>query len=117
DRDASKRGPMGAAAAGNAELVVVTDDNPRSEPPAAIRAAVLAGARESGTGTEVLDGGDRRSAIALALRRADPDSWVAVLGKGHETGQEIAGTVSAFDDVAVLREEWQRLVGGNNDSA
>ncbi|MFT4218532.1 MAG: UDP-N-acetylmuramoyl-L-alanyl-D-glutamate--2,6-diaminopimelate ligase [Micropruina sp.] len=116
DRDATKRGPMGAAAAANAELVVVTDDNPRSEQPAAIRTAVLAGARAAG-GTEVVDGGDRRSAIALALRRAHSTGWVAVLGKGHETGQDVGGVISPFDDVAVLREEWQRLVGGNNDSA
>ena len=120
DRDATKRGPMGAAAAANAELVVVTDDNPRSEEPAAIRAAVLAGARRAAADSaavEVLDGGDRRSAIALALRRARPQSWVAVLGKGHETGQDVAGVVSPFDDVAVLREEWQRLVGGNHQGA
>lgn len=123
DRDPSKRGPMGAAAAANAELVVVTDDNPRSERPAAIRAAVLAGAEvaaaeaSGSTAAEVLDGGDRRSAIALALRRATPASWVAVLGKGHETGQEVAGVITPFDDVAVLREEWQRLSGGNHDGA
>ena len=118
DRDASKRGPMGAAAAANADLVVVTDDNPRSEDPAAIRAAVLAGAeRAARAAVEVVDGGDRRSAIALALRRARPESWVAVLGKGHETGQDVAGVVSPFDDVAVLREEWQRFVGGNHEGA
>ena len=116
DRDPSKREPMGAAAAANAELVVVTDDNPRSEEPAAIRAAVLAGARQGGA-TEAVDGGDRRAAIALALRRAAGAGWVAVLGKGHETGQEIAGVISPFDDVAVLRDEWQRLVGGNNERA
>ena len=112
DRDASKRGPMGAAAAANAELVVVTDDNPRSEPPPAIRAAVLAGAVATG-GAEALDGGDRRSAIALALRRATPQTWVAVLGKGHETGQEIAGAISPFDDVTVVREEWSRITEGS----
>ena len=118
DRDATKRGPMGAAAVANAELVVVTDDNPRSEDPATIRAAIRAGAERASAGTvEVLDGGDRRSAIALALRRAQPASWVAVLGKGHETGQEVAGVISPFDDVAVLREEWQRFVGGNHESA
>jgi len=113
DRDASKRAPMGAAAAANAELVVVTDDNPRSEPPERIRAAVLAGARQpAGRTVEVLDGGDRRAAIALALRRATPESWVAVLGKGHESGQEIAGVISPFDDVTVIGEEWRELDGG-----
>lgn len=105
DRDPSKRGPMGRAAAEAADLVVVTDDNPRSEEPAAIRAAVLAGARESG-GAEVIDGGDRRAAIAQALRLARPGDWVAVLGKGHETGQDVAGVISPFDDVAVIRETW-----------
>ena len=105
DRDPSKRGPMGRAAAEAADLVVVTDDNPRSEEPAAIRAAVLAGAREAG-GAEVVDGGDRRAAIARALRLARPADWVAVLGKGHETGQDVAGVISPFDDVAVIRETW-----------
>ena len=102
DRDPSKRGPMGEAAAAASDLVIVTDDNPRSEEPAAIRAAVLAGAR--GHGAEVIDGGDRRSAIALALRTAVAGDWVAVLGKGHETGQDIGGVISPFDDVAVVRE-------------
>ena len=93
------------AAAEAADLVVVTDDNPRSEEPAAIRAAVLAGAREAG-GAEVVDGGDRRAAIARALRLARPADWVAGLGKGHETGQDVAGVISPFDDVAVIRETW-----------
>lgn len=105
DRDPSKREPMGRAAAEASDLVVVTDDNPRSEQPETIRAAVLAGARQV-TGPEVVDGGDRRSAIATALRLAGPGDWVAVLGKGHETGQDIAGTISPFDDVAVIRETW-----------
>jgi len=108
DRDPGKRVQMGAAAAANAELVVVTDDNPRSEPPQAIRASVLAGAREAHN-AESIDGGDRRAAIALALRRATPSTWVAVLGKGHESGQDIAGVVSPFDDVTVVEQEWRRL--------
>lgn len=106
DRDASKRGPMGRAAAQASDVVVVTDDNPRSEDPAAIRAAVLAGAREAG-GAEAVDGGDRRSAIAAALGRARPGDWVAVLGKGHETGQDVQGVISPFDDAAVIREIWE----------
>ncbi|MFV0405727.1 MAG: UDP-N-acetylmuramoyl-L-alanyl-D-glutamate--2,6-diaminopimelate ligase [Propioniciclava sp.] len=105
DRDVSKRGPMGAAAARHADLVIVTDDNPRSEEPAAIRAEILAGAR--GHGAEVHDGGDRRSAIRLALHLAQAGDWVAVLGKGHERGQEIAGDVTPFDDVSVVLEEWE----------
>lgn len=107
DRDATKRGPMGRAAAEHADIVVVTDDNPRSEEPAAIRAAVLAGAREAG-GADAVDGGPRRDAIARALRLARPGDWVAVLGKGHEAGQEIAGQTSPFDDVLVLRDVWGR---------
>lgn len=116
DRDPGKRGPMGAAAAANAEVVIVTDDNPRSEAPESIRAQVLRGARTAG-GAEVIDGGDRRSAIALALARATPDTWVAVLGKGHESGQEIAGVVRPFDDVAVVRDAWQGVRGGSADGA
>jgi len=106
DRDPGKRGPMGAAAARGADVVVVTDDNPRSESPEAVRAAVLAGARAAGS-AEVVDGGDRRAAIARALALAGRGDWVAVLGKGHETGQEIGGRTSPFDDVTVVRELWQ----------
>lgn len=108
DRDPGKREPMGAAAADNAELVVVTDDNPRSEVPEQIRERVLAGARQAGV-AEVVDGGDRRGAIALALARATPETWVAVLGKGHETGQDIGGVIRDFDDVAVVQDEWRKL--------
>ena len=106
DRDTTKRGPMGRAAAEASDVVVVTDDNPRSEEPAAIRAAVLAGARAV-AGTEVIDGGDRRAAIRTALRLARPGDWVAVLGKGHETGQDIGGNVTPFDDAAVIRDTWE----------
>lgn len=102
DRDPSKRGPMGRAAARGADVVIVTDDNPRSENPADIRAAVSAGAR--GRDAEVIDGGDRRSAIAHALELAGPNDWIAVLGKGHESGQDVGGVVTPFDDVAVARE-------------
>ncbi len=113
DRDPDKRRPMGESAARNADLVVVTDDNPRSEPPAAIRAEVLAGAREAIRAaklpTEVVDGGDRRSAIRQALERAEAGDVVAILGKGHELGQEVAGTVLPFDDVSVATEAWRDL--------
>lgn len=104
DRDSSKRGPMGAAAAAHADVVIVTDDNPRSEEPAAIRQAVIAGT--FGGPAEVMDGGDRRSAIRLALDMANAGDWVAVLGKGHETGQDIGGVVTPFDDVVVTRDLW-----------
>lgn len=108
DRDPLKRGPMGAAAARHADVVIVTDDNPRSEEPAAIRAAVLAGARAAATGgVRVVDGGDRRAAIHAALDQAAPGDWVAILGKGHETGQTIGSEVIPFDDVQVVRD-WAR---------
>ncbi len=113
DRDPQKRGPMGESAVQNADLVVVTDDNPRSESPAAIRSEVLAGARQAirahGLATAVVDGGDRRSAIRQALERARPGDVVAILGKGHELGQEVAGEVRPFDDVTVATEEWHAL--------
>jgi UDP-N-acetylmuramoyl-L-alanyl-D-glutamate--2,6-diaminopimelate ligase len=93
---------MGQEAARGSDVLVVTDDNPRSEDPAAIRAAVLAGASTAGTGGEVLEIGDRAEAIAWAARAARPGDTVAVLGKGHEPYQEVAGTVLEFDDRAVL---------------
>ncbi|MGV8908892.1 MAG: UDP-N-acetylmuramoyl-L-alanyl-D-glutamate--2,6-diaminopimelate ligase [Propionicimonas sp.] len=114
DRDQAKRGPMGAAAAEAADVVVVTDDNPRSEDPAVIRAAVLAGARKAAatTGADVIEEGSRSAAIARALRLAGPGDWVAVLGKGHETGQQLAASTVPFDDVAVVKAEWARIAGG-----
>ncbi len=119
DRDQAKRGPMGEAAAQAAMAVFVTDDNPRGEDPATIRDAVLEGARRGAraSGASVIDGGDRRAAVREALRRARPGDWVAILGKGHEQGQEIAGTIIPFDDVEVVREEWAALKatpGGTN---
>lgn len=96
DRDRAKRPVMGRAAADGADLVVVTDDNPRTEDPAAIRAAVLAGARAGAA--EVVEVPGRREAIAEAVRRARPGDVVALLGKGHERGQEIAGRMEPFDD-------------------
>lgn len=114
DRDPEKRGPMGAAAARAAAVVVVTDDNPRSEEPAAIRRQVLDGARTARDaehlGCEVLDGQDRRAAIRLALARARDADVLLVLGKGHETGQEVAGTMTPFSDVEVLQQEWSGLL-------
>jgi UDP-N-acetylmuramoyl-L-alanyl-D-glutamate--2,6-diaminopimelate ligase len=116
DRDHAKRGPMGAAAAEGADVVVVTDDNPRSEDPAAIRAAVLAGAREAAarTGADVIDGGGRAEAIATALRLAGAGAWVAVLGKGHEAGQQLADRTVAFDDVETVLAEWARISRGTD---
>ena len=105
DRDPLKRAAMGAAAALTADVVVVTDDNPRWEDPSEIRGAVLAGTRVVATSAEIVEIADRRAAIryaADAARAAGPDSVLAVLGKGHETGQDIAGVVHPFDDRAEL---------------
>jgi UDP-N-acetylmuramoyl-L-alanyl-D-glutamate--2,6-diaminopimelate ligase len=113
DRDPGKRAEMGRAAAEGSDLLVVADDNPRSEDPAAIRAAMLAGALEvpDGQRAEVLEIGDRRAAIAEAVRRAAPGDTLLVAGKGHETGQEVAGVVTPFDDRTVLRAALAGLVG------
>lgn len=109
---------MGAAAVAGAELVVVTDDNPRTEDPAAIRAEVLRGATaevaRSGRNVTVVDGGSRREAIVAALAAAGPDDVVAILGKGHERGQEIAGAVVPFADEDAVREVWAELVDGGS---
>jgi UDP-N-acetylmuramoyl-L-alanyl-D-glutamate--2,6-diaminopimelate ligase len=113
DRDPLKREPMGESAARHADVVIATDDNPRSEDAAAIRAQLISGAhaavRREGLATQVIDGGDRRSAINLALQLAASDDVVAILGKGHELGQEIAGTVLPFSDPVVAAEEWAVL--------
>jgi UDP-N-acetylmuramoyl-L-alanyl-D-glutamate--2,6-diaminopimelate ligase len=113
DRDAGKRPVMGAAAARLSDLLVVTDDNPRSEDPAAIRAAVLAGARAvpAGERGEVVEVGGRRTAIAAAVAAARPGDGVVVAGKGHEQGQEVAGEVHPFDDRVVLREAIEAATG------
>nr|WP_215727652.1 UDP-N-acetylmuramoyl-L-alanyl-D-glutamate--2,6-diaminopimelate ligase [Nocardioides piscis] len=102
DRDPGKRPIMGEIAAGLADVLVVTDDNPRTEDPAAIRAAVLSGT--AGGSAEVVEVGDRRAAIHEAVRRAAPGDVVLIAGKGHETGQEIDGVVQPFDDRVVARQ-------------
>ncbi|MBM1309381.1 UDP-N-acetylmuramoyl-L-alanyl-D-glutamate--2,6-diaminopimelate ligase [Sulfitobacter mediterraneus] len=93
DRDAGKRPLMGEAAAQNADLVIVTDDNPRSEDPASIRAAVLQGAPEA---TEV---GDRAEAILRGVDMLGPGDALLIAGKGHETGQVVGDDILPFDDV------------------
>ncbi len=106
DRDPGKRPLMGEIAARLADVLVVTDDNPRTEDPAAIRAAILDGT--GGAHAEVIEVGDRRAAIREALARASTGDVVLVAGKGHETGQEVAGQVHPFDDRDVVREELGR---------
>ncbi|MGA6153404.1 UDP-N-acetylmuramoyl-L-alanyl-D-glutamate--2,6-diaminopimelate ligase [Stenotrophomonas sp. NPDC087984] len=106
DRDRLKRGPMGAAVARYSDTAVLTSDNPRSEDPLAILAAMLAGAAEvpAHERGDVLVEEDRANAIAAAVARAEPGDTVIVAGKGHELGQDIAGVIRAFDDRQVLRE-------------
>jgi UDP-N-acetylmuramoyl-L-alanyl-D-glutamate--2,6-diaminopimelate ligase len=105
DRDRGKRPHMGEIAARAADLLVVTDDNPRSEDPAAIRRAMLDGALAvpAAGRAEVLEVGGRAEAIAAAVAAAGEGDTVLVAGKGHETGQEIGGVVHPFDDRVVLR--------------
>jgi UDP-N-acetylmuramoyl-L-alanyl-D-glutamate--2,6-diaminopimelate ligase len=97
DRDSGKRPLMGAAARA-ADAVIVTDDNPRSENPADIRAAILAAAPGA------LEIGDRRAAIAAGLDMLGPGDVLVVAGKGHEQGQTFGDVVLPFDDAAVIRE-------------
>ena len=106
DRDSGKRTLMGEIAGRLADILVVTDDNPRTEDPASIRAAILGGAQ--GAPAEVVEVGDRRAAVREALRRATTGDVVLIAGKGHETGQEVAGVVEPFDDRDVVREELGR---------
>ena len=98
DRDQGKRPEMGRVAMRLSDVVIVTDDNPRSEEPALIRAAIMAGA----SGATEVPG--RREAIAEAIRLAREGDIVLVAGKGHETGQIIGDKVLPFDDALVARE-------------
>lgn len=103
DRDAAKRPMMGAVAAGMADRLIVTDDNPRSESPAAIRAAILAGARGEFSRRRpgevaISEIGDRHEAIRSAISAARPGDAVVIAGKGHEQGQDVGGVVHAFSD-------------------
>lgn len=110
DRDASKRAPMGKIAAQHSQLVIITDDNPRHENPAAIRQQVLAGAKQvANPEVEILEIGDRKKAIAKAIQLAQPQDWVVIAGKGHETYQEIAGQKYEFSDVKVANELLQEI--------
>ena len=98
DRDAGKRPIMGEIAARLADRVVVTDDNPRSETPAAIRAAIRAG---TGSGTaEIVEIGDRAMAIETAVASLEDGDVLVIAGKGHETGQIVGDRVLPFSDLA-----------------
>ena len=92
DRDAGKRPLMGAIATENADSVIVTDDNPRSENPDAIRAAILSAAKGA------KDIGDRAEAIRTAIAALQPGDALLIAGKGHETGQIIGDRILPFSD-------------------
>ncbi len=113
DRDTAKRPMMGEAAVRRSEVLIVTDDNPRSEDPAVIRAAMLAGARGVGPaeGGELIEIADRREAIARAVDLAQPGDIVFIAGKGHETGQEVQGIVHPFSDKDELEAAIRRRLG------
>lgn len=98
DRDNGKRAPMGEVVAAQADIAIVTDDNPRTEDAAQIRAQVLAGAPGA---TEI---GDRRAAIRAACEMAQPGDIVLIAGKGHEQGQIVGDMILPFDDVQVARD-------------
>jgi UDP-N-acetylmuramoyl-L-alanyl-D-glutamate--2,6-diaminopimelate ligase len=107
NRDRQKRPAMGRAAAGGADVVVLTSDNPRSEEPEQIAGAVLDGLRD-GPARVVVEL-DRRAAIREAMRDATPGDVVVIAGKGHETGQTIGERTVPFDDRVVAREELEAL--------
>ena len=98
DRDKGKRAEMGKVAVKDADVVIVTDDNPRNEDPSAIRAEIMAAAAGA------VEIGDRKEAIAEAIRMAEADDIILLAGKGHEQGQIVGDRVLPFDDVEVARE-------------
>jgi UDP-N-acetylmuramoyl-L-alanyl-D-glutamate--2,6-diaminopimelate ligase len=102
DRDKAKRPLMGEAAAQRSDVLIITDDNPRSEEPSSIRAAMLEGALNAENRGEVVEIGDRKLAVERAVELARTGDVVVVAGKGHETGQEVAGVIHPFSDVETL---------------
>ncbi|WP_238364280.1 UDP-N-acetylmuramoyl-L-alanyl-D-glutamate--2,6-diaminopimelate ligase [Mesobacterium pallidum] len=109
DRDTTKRPLMGEAASYHADMVIVTDDNPRSEDPAAIRAAVLAG---TSGGEQVIEVADRAEAILRGVDALGPGDALLIAGKGHESGQVVGDTVYPFDDVEQASVAVSALDGG-----
>lgn len=110
DRDPGKRPMMGAIASANADVAYVTDDNPRSEKPAAIRKAIL---EACPAGIEI---GDRRRAIESAIGALCPKDVLIVAGKGHEQGQIVGDKVLPFDDASTVREIVEAMASGREDS-
>jgi UDP-N-acetylmuramoyl-L-alanyl-D-glutamate--2,6-diaminopimelate ligase len=114
DRDHDKRPLMGAVAAEQADLAVITSDNPRSEDPDRIIADIVAGATQS---SNLIIEPDRAGAIATALANAREGDVVVIAGKGHETGQELGGRIIPFDDVDVARDALARIMASRSDPA
>jgi len=112
DRDRGKRPIMGHTAASLADVIVITDDNPRSEEPSSIREAVREGANSAppATRAEIHEVADRAAAITVAVGLAEAGDVVLVLGKGHEQGQDVAGVITPFDDVTEL----ERALGASS---
>ncbi|AZA11772.1 UDP-N-acetylmuramoyl-L-alanyl-D-glutamate--2,6-diaminopimelate ligase [Corynebacterium gerontici] len=111
NRDVSKRPVMGAEAIKRADLLIVSDDNPRDEDPAQIRSAIIEGAQQALSAQpsaeampKVIEIGDRAEAIARAVQWAEPGDAIVIAGKGHEVGQLVAGVQHHFDDREALRE-------------
>ncbi len=111
DRDRDKRPSMGEVAARDCDILVITDDNPRSESALAIREAIMAGTWrvDRRQRAQVLVEADRARAIGIAAGMAEAEDAVLVLGKGHEQGQEAAGVVTPFDDRVELRRAMEAL--------
>lgn len=108
NRDSEKRPFMGAAGDKYADSLIITDDNPRNEDPASIRKAVLGGTKNK---SNVIEIGSREEAIKEAVRISTPDDTIAVLGKGHETTQEISGQNIEFDDAKHLLQALNEKFG------
>ncbi len=112
DRDKTKREVMGSVSSQNADLVFVTDDNPRSEDPSCIRAEIIAGAlTHPDSAGRVHEVGDRRAAIRAAVDAAGPGDAVLIAGKGHEQGQYVGDQVLPFSDVAELLAALRKSTG------
>jgi UDP-N-acetylmuramoyl-L-alanyl-D-glutamate--2,6-diaminopimelate ligase len=100
---------MGEIAASLADTVIVTDDNPRSEDAATIRADIIAGTGAPGRRTKVMEIGDRSAAIAAALQGAKQGDTVVIAGKGHEAGQQVGDQTLPFDDRLMATRVLDRL--------
>jgi len=122
DRDRGKRPKMAQIALAHADYTLFTDDNPRSEDPAAIRAEMIAGLQaDPGSADRYQDIGDRRQAISEGLSRLQPGDVFVIAGKGHESGQIIGDEILPFDDRLIAQEkilaQGGETIGGDNRDA